>query len=167
MLSIVIVVTLLVWSGDASQLYPVSKSPCLALGNGSVWDISHLFEYPVTLDGPIYKYTWSPCQPLPPSLCEHGPGNRWAESACSKVKPLGWYRILSLYPCDSLTVLVYLCASMLIKRCVGACTARVVGNPVLILVVSPPLLSVHCRGNIWRVVDPSKLGPCYFHHFFP
>mmetsp|Transcript_28042 Transcript_28042/g.34234 ORF Transcript_28042/g.34234 Transcript_28042/m.34234 type:complete len:180 (-) Transcript_28042:45-584(-) len=43
------------------------SNPCMALGNGTKFDISNIFKYPVGLSGAgtesPYNYWWSPCKP--------------------------------------------------------------------------------------------------------
>eukprot|EP01121_Diplochlamys_sp_Union-15-3_P015735 TRINITY_DN5254_c0_g1_i1.p1 TRINITY_DN5254_c0_g1~~TRINITY_DN5254_c0_g1_i1.p1 ORF type:complete len:173 (+),score=30.65 TRINITY_DN5254_c0_g1_i1:25-519(+) len=47
----------------SSQLEPDAKNPCVAYGNGTVFDISSLFSYPVVIsdDPRNYTYWWNPC----------------------------------------------------------------------------------------------------------
>ena len=46
------------------QLKVDATNPCIATGNGTKFDISNLFEYPIKATNK-YEYTFNPCRPVP------------------------------------------------------------------------------------------------------
>lgn len=48
----------------SAECLPNKRNPCIASCNGTHFDISKLFEYPINITSTYYTFQWSPCEGL-------------------------------------------------------------------------------------------------------